>query len=197
MSDSPRRFPTPLLLTAVMGVLILIALLTFTLIRSWDNAPDQSALLGKPAPNFSLPLLHDPSLQISNTDLAGAPYLLHVWGSWCAACATEQPVLTHFALSKRVRVIGYNWKDRREDALQWLEQLGNPYLAVVSDPEGKTAMDWGVTAAPTTFLIDGRGIVRWHHKGALNQQIIEHKLLPILADIEHSPTAAPALHQAP
>lgn len=73
MSDSPRRFPTPLLLTGVMGVLILIALLTFTLMRSWDNAPDQSALLGKPAPNFSLPLLHDPSLQISNTDLAGAP----------------------------------------------------------------------------------------------------------------------------
>lgn len=94
-------------------------------------------------------------------------------------------------------MIGYNWKDRREDALQWLEQLGNPYLAVVSDPEGKTAIDWGVTAAPTTFLIDGRGIVRWHHKGALNQQMIEHKLLPILADIEHSPTAAPALHQAP
>lgn len=96
-----------------------------------------------------------------------------------------------------MRVIGYNWKDRREDALQWLEQLGNPYLLVVSDAEGKTAIDWGVTTAPATFLIDGRGIVRWNHSGALNQDMIEHKLLPALADIERSPTAAPALHPAP
>ncbi|HHW4678398.1 MAG TPA: DsbE family thiol:disulfide interchange protein [Xylella sp.] len=198
MSDSPRRFPVPLLLGGAIAFLLLTALLTFTVIRFWNTTYGEahSALIGKPAPTFSLPVLHDPSIHVSSTDLAGAPYLLHVWGSWCAVCADEQPVLSRFALSKRVRVVGYNWKDRREDALQWLERLGNPYLVVLSDPEGKTAIDWGVTTAPETFLIDGRGIVRWNHSGALNQDMIEHKLLPALAEIESSPTAAPALHPA-
>lgn len=75
MSDSPRRLPVPLLLAGAIALLILIALLTFAVMRSWDTARDQvsSALIGKSAPTFSLPLLHDPSMEISSTDLAGAP----------------------------------------------------------------------------------------------------------------------------
>ncbi|WP_394697283.1 DsbE family thiol:disulfide interchange protein [Pseudoxanthomonas japonensis] len=143
-----------------------------------------SPLIGKPAPAFELPLLHDPARRVTNADLAGQPYVMNVWGSWCPECRVEHPILTKFALTKRVRFIGYNLKDEREDALRWLEQFGNPYMMVVADLEGRTAIDWGIYGAPETFLVDGNGIIRWKHVGAIDQAIIDHQLIPALEKIE-------------
>ncbi len=152
--------------------------------RNPDRDALPSALIGKPAPDFDLPLLHDPGHRLSSKKLRGAPYVLNVWGSWCAECRVEHPVLTRFAESKRVRVIGYNWKDERADALRWLEQFGNPFMAVVTDTEGKTAIDWGVYGAPETFLVDGKGIVRWKHVGPLTDTVVMEELLPALEAAE-------------
>jgi len=91
-----------------------------------------------------------------------------------------------------VRVIGYNWKDEPADALRWLEQLGNPFMVVLSDIEGRTAIDWGVSAAPETFLVDGSGIVRWKYSGALTQQVVDTRLLPELEKIERTAGQAAA-----
>ena len=143
-----------------------------------------SPLIGKPAPAFDLPLLHEPTKRVTNADLAGQPYVMNVWGSWCAECRVEHPVLTRFAETKRVRVIGYNWKDERADALRWLEQFGNPFMAVVADTEGKTAIDWGIYGAPETFLVDGKGIVRWKHVGPLTDTVVMEELLPALEAAE-------------
>lgn len=143
-----------------------------------------SPLIGKPAPAFDLPLLHDPARRVTNADLAGQPYVMNVWGSWCPECRVEHPVLTKFALTKRVRFIGYNLKDEREDALRWLEQFGNPYMMVVADLEGRTAIDWGIYGAPETFLVDGQGVIRWKHVGAIDQAIIDQQLIPALEKIE-------------
>ncbi|GAA4864660.1 DsbE family thiol:disulfide interchange protein [Luteimonas vadosa] len=143
-----------------------------------------SPLIGKAAPAWSLPLLHEPDRRLSSEDLRGAPYVLNVWGSWCPECRTEHPVLTRFAETKRVRVVGYDWKDERADALRWLEQFGNPYWAVVADIEGRTAIDWGVYGAPETFLVDGNGIVRWKHVGPMDDDDIERGLLPALESLE-------------
>ena len=143
-----------------------------------------SPLIGKPAPAFDLPLLHDPAKRVTNADLAGQPYVMNVWGSWCPECRVEHPILTKFALTKRVRFIGYNLKDEREDALRWLEQFGNPYMMVVADLEGRSAIDWGIYGAPETFLVDGNGVIRWKHVGAINQAIIDHQLIPALEKIE-------------
>ena len=143
-----------------------------------------SPLIDKPAPAFDLPLLHDPAKRVTNADLAGQPYVMNVWGSWCPECRVEHPILTKFALTKRVRFIGYNLKDEREDALRWLEQFGNPYMMVVADLEGRTAIDWGIYGAPETFLVDGNGIIRWKHVGAIDQAIIDHQLIPALEKIE-------------
>ncbi|MCH2090621.1 MAG: DsbE family thiol:disulfide interchange protein [Pseudoxanthomonas sp.] len=143
-----------------------------------------SPLIGKPAPAFDLPLLHEPNKRVTNTDLAGQPYVMNVWGSWCPECRVEHPVLTQFALTKRVRFIGYNLKDERPDALRWLEQFGNPYMMVLADVEGRTAIDWGIYGAPETFLVDGNGVIRWKHVGAIDQAIIDHQLIPALEKIE-------------
>ncbi|CAN7387414.1 DsbE family thiol:disulfide interchange protein [Pseudoxanthomonas sp. LjRoot168] len=143
-----------------------------------------SPLIGKPAPAFDLPLLHDPAKRTTNADLAGQPYVMNVWGSWCPECRVEHPILTKFALTKRVRFIGYNLKDEREDALRWLDQFGNPYMMVVADLEGRTAIDWGIYGAPETFLVDGQGVIRWKHVGAIDQAIIDNQLIPALEKIE-------------
>ena len=145
-----------------------------------------SPLIGKPAPPFDLPLLHEPNKRVTNADLAGQPYVMNVWGSWCPECRVEHPVLTQFALTKRVRFIGYNLKDERPDALRWLEQFGNPYMMVLADVEGRTAIDWGIYGAPETFLIDRNGVIRWKHVGPLTDEIIAKELMPALQKGEGS-----------
>lgn len=149
-----------------------------------DREALPSPLIGKPAPAFELPLLHDPATRIDNADLAGAPYVMNVWGSWCPECRVEHPVLTKFALTKRVRFIGYNLKDERSEALRWLEQFGNPYMLVIADEDGRAAIDWGIYGAPETFLVDGKGIVRWKHVGAVTDEIIAKELIPALEKAE-------------
>ncbi|MEJ7746216.1 MAG: DsbE family thiol:disulfide interchange protein [Luteimonas sp.] len=152
--------------------------------RNPDRDALPSPLIGKPAPQFSLPVLHEPGRIVALQDLRGAPFVLNVWGSWCPECRVEHPVLTRFAESKRVRVVGYNLKDERADALRWLEQFGNPFWLVVADIEGKDAIDWGIYGAPETFLVDGNGIIRWKHVGPLSDAIVAKELLPALQKIE-------------
>ncbi len=199
MSESrPRRLPTAALIAGTLLFLGLAGLLIYAVKRSGQPDRDSlpSALIGKPAPEFELPLLHDPSVRAHARDLRGAPYILNVWGSWCPACREEHPILSRFALTKRVRVIGYNWKDERSDALHWLEQLGNPYFLVLADQDGRTAIDWGIAAAPETFLVDAQGIVRWKHSGMLTEAIIQQELIPELLKIERPTASTAALHAA-
>jgi len=170
-----------------LGVFAALALLLAAgvwLSRRPDREALPSPLIGKPAPAFSLPVLHEPGRRVTLGDLEGAPFLLNVWGSWCPACRVEHPVLTRFAETKRLRVIGYNWKDERADALRWLEQFGNPYWMVLVDYEGRHAIDWGIYGAPETYLVDAAGVIRWKHVGPLDDVVVAEELLPAIAALE-------------
>jgi cytochrome c biogenesis protein CcmG/thiol:disulfide interchange protein DsbE len=171
----------PLAMFAALAVLLAAGVL---LSRKPDRDVLPSTLIGKPAPAFSLPVLHEPGRMVSLADLAGAPFVLNVWGSWCPTCREEHPVLTRFAETKRVRVIGLDWKDDPADARRWLEQYGNPYWLVVADGDGRTVIDLGVAAAPETFLVDAHGIVRWKKAGALTDETIRYELLPALRRLD-------------
>lgn len=171
----------PLAVFAALAVLLAAGV---WLSRNPDREALPSPLLDKQAPAFALPVLHEPTRTVHLADLAGAPFVLNVWGSWCPSCREEHPVLTRFAETKRVRVVGYNWKDERDDALRWLDQFGNPYWLVLSDPDSRYALDWGIYGAPETFLVDARGIVRWKHVGPLTDAIIQAELLPALTRAE-------------
>lgn len=143
-----------------------------------------SPLIGKAAPAFDLPLLHEPGKRLSLADLSGKPFVMNVWGSWCPECRVEHPTIARFAYTKRVRFVGYNLKDDREDAIRWLEEYDNPYSDVIADVDGRTAIDWGIYGAPETFLVDAKGIVRWKHVGAITDQIIASELIPALEKAE-------------
>ncbi|MGY3264933.1 DsbE family thiol:disulfide interchange protein [Lysobacter sp. HA35] len=171
----------PLAVFAALAVLLAAGV---WLSRKPDREALPSPLIGKAAPEFALPSLHQPQRIVRAADLRGAPYVLNVWGSWCPACREEHPVITRFAETKRVRVIGYDLKDVREDALRWLEQFNNPYWLVIADEAGTTAIDFGIYGAPETFLIDAQGRVRWKHVGPLTDAIIRDELLPQLQGLE-------------
>ena len=178
---SPAARWLPLLVFAALAALLLAGVI---LSRTQNREALPSPLIGKPAPAFELPVLHEPGRLVASTELAGQPYLLNVWGSWCPECRTEHPVLTRFAETKRVRVIGYNLKDEHADALRWLEQFGNPYWLVLTDYEGRHAIDWGIYGAPETFLVDGNGLIRWKHVGPVSDAVLEQQMLPVLAQVE-------------
>lgn len=140
----------------------------------------QSPLVGRPAPDFALPDFAKPSQIVRQSDLRGQPYLLNVWASWCASCRVEHPVITDLALSGRITVIGYNYKDERAAAERWLRQLGNPYHRILVDESGRSAIEWGIYGTPETFLVDAEGIVRWKHVGPIAPATVERELLPLL-----------------
>ena len=190
--NGPAKAPGLPVVAVVLGALFfigLVGLMLYGVVRSGDADRDvlPSALINRPAPDFVLPVLHDPSVTIAGADLRGAPYLLNVWGSWCYACREEHAVLTAFAETKRMRVVGYNWKDGKEDALRWLEQFGNPFYVVLADPEGRYALDWGVAGAPETFVVDAEGIVRWKYTGPLTDEVVATQLMPLVEQLERTP----------
>ena len=187
--NGPAKAPGLPVVAVVLGALFfigLVGLMLYGVVRSGDADRDvlPSALIGKPAPDFTLPVLHNPDFQVSAAELRGAPYLLNVWGSWCPECRVEHPVISRFAYTKRVRFIGYDLKDDRSDALRWLEQFGNPYMLVLADEDGRAAIDWGIYGAPETFLVDANGIVRWKRVGAVTQDVLDEQLIPALEKLE-------------
>lgn len=149
-----------------------------------DTSAIPSPLVGKPAPAFSLPVLGEPGRLVSNDDLRGEPYLLNVWGSWCPACRDEHPVITELAQSGRIKVVGYDYKDEPEDAQRWLQQFGNPYSLVITDQDGRAALDWGIYGAPETFLVDAQGVIRWKFVGPITPELVQQQLLPALETLE-------------
>jgi cytochrome c biogenesis protein CcmG/thiol:disulfide interchange protein DsbE len=137
----------------------------------------QSALLGKTVPDFSLPVLGNPGMNLTNTQLAGRPWVLNVWGTWCAACRDEHPVLLDIAKQNALPLVGLDWKDEDDAALDWLKQLGNPYSVVVADRDGRTAINFGVYGAPETFFIDADGRVQYRHVGAMTAEVWQREFL--------------------
>ena len=162
-----------------LGFLALLVLLGIGLKLNPREVP--SPLIGKPAPPFELPLLHEPDKRFTQKDMLGSVWVLNVWASWCPPCLQEHPVVTE--LSKSVAVIGLNYKDAREDALPWLRKNGDPYRLSVYDAAGRIAMDYGVYGVPETYVIDQRGVIRYKHIGPLTPEVARQKLEPLLKEL--------------
>ncbi len=160
------RFLIPVVVFAVLAGILYVGV-----VRSPNRSTMQSALLGKPAPDFSLPVLGEPGRKLSLADLKGRPWVLNVWGTWCPECRVEHQALLDIARENRVTFVGLNWKDEDAAALQWLEQLGNPYHVVAVDADGRTAIDFGVYGAPETFFVDANGQVQYRHVGAMTPEV--------------------------
>jgi len=145
-----------------------------------------SPLIGKPAPDFRLPQLHQPEKTFSPAELRGKAWVLNVWASWCAACRDEHPVLTDFARTGLAPVYGLNYKDKRDDAIQWLKRFGDPYVVSIVDAEGRVGIDYGVYGVPETYVIDRQGVIRYKRIGPVTKDIVDRKIVPLLVELNRN-----------
>ncbi len=171
------RFLIPLALFVV-----LVAFLAIGLRLNPRYVP--SPLIGKPAPDFTLPDVKDPDKTVSRKDLLGKVTLVNVWASWCVSCRAEHPLWVALARSGKVAIYGINYKDRREDALRWLELYGDPYIASAFDQDGRVAIEWGVYGTPETFVVDKAGIIRYKQVGPVTEEVLNKKLLPLIEELQ-------------
>lgn len=143
-----------------------------------------SPLINKPAPAFNLPQLHDPSKQFSTQDMLGQVWLLNVWASWCVSCRQEHPVLMNLARQNIVPIYGLDYKDKRENGLEWLQNGGDPYVLSASDIEGRIGIDYGVYGVPETYVIDKQGVIRYKEIGPVTEENLKNKILPLVAELQ-------------
>jgi cytochrome c biogenesis protein CcmG/thiol:disulfide interchange protein DsbE len=115
--------------------------------------------------------------------MRGKVWMLNVWASWCIACRDEHPYLFEYAKSGAAPIVGLNYKDRREDALGWLGELGDPYLLSAVDLEGRVGMDYGVYGAPESYIIDKSGTIRHKHVGPVTPDVWSKKFLPLIQEL--------------
>ena len=166
----------------VIGIFAaLVVLLAVGLTLNPREVP--SPLIGKPAPDFTLPLLQQPDKSFSRKDMLGKVWILNVWASWCAPCIAEHPVVSELAKEGPAPVVGLNYKDARENALPWLKRHGDPFYLTVSDVAGRIGIDYGVYGVPETYVIDKRGVIRFKHIGPLSREIAQKKVQPLVKEL--------------
>ena len=156
----------------------------FLLVGLWKDPREiPSPLIGKPAPGFELPRLHEPAQTWTPAQMTGQVWLLNVFASWCVPCLVEHPLLVQMSRDKVLPIVGFNYKDEPGAATAWLAKHGDPYAAVVADRTGSVAFDYGVYGVPESFLIDRTGTIRFKHVGPLTPEIVRDRLLPLAREL--------------
>lgn len=170
------RFGLPLAVFALLVLLLGIGL-------GLNPREVPSPLIGRAAPHFVLPQLHEPQKTFSPAEMKGTVWILNVWASWCAACREEHPLLVDLAKSGIVPIYGLNYKDRREDGIAWLRRFGDPYRLSLHDFDGRVGIDYGVYGVPETYLIDRQGVIRYKRIGPVTPEIVQKTILPLIREL--------------
>ena len=169
----------PLILFVLLGILLAVGL---KISDSKTHIP--SPLIGRPVPEFNLPTLYEPGRQVSQEDLLGEPYLVNFFGSWCPTCVYEHPVITDLSKMSNLLIVGLNFRDEPQDAMAWLSQYGDPYDEIIVDYSGEISIEFGVYAAPESFLVAPDGEVVYKHIGALTPEVITETILPMVEEMK-------------
>lgn len=165
--------------------LAIFAALAFTFATQLESGRDvseiPSALLGTKAPPLDLPALDGSNRPaLTTAAISGKLTLVNVFASWCVPCRDEHPLLLALSKDPRLTVVGINYKDRNDNALRFLGELGNPFQAIGVDPNGKAAIDWGVYGIPESYLVAPDGKILFKKVGPFDPQSIETQLMPAI-----------------
>ncbi|MDJ0608055.1 MAG: DsbE family thiol:disulfide interchange protein [Kiloniellales bacterium] len=141
----------------------------------------RSALIDKPVPDFALPPVPETETPgLDTAHLSGEVTLVNFFASWCIPCRAEHPLLMELAEDPSIRLVGINYRDPPPAGARWLASLGNPYRRIGLDDKGRTAIDWGVSGVPETFIIDREGRIRHQHIGPIHPRQLEEEIIPVL-----------------
>ena len=177
------------LLIAFLPLVVFIALsgvFLYQLGSGKDASEIPSVLIGTRAPSLDLPPLDGlnsngaPVPALTDAAIEGKLALVNVWASWCVPCRQEHPILLELARDPRIELVGINYKDKNDNALRFLGELGNPFAAIGVDPVGKAAIDWGVYGIPETYLVAPDGEILFKQIGPFTVESLRDKLLPAI-----------------
>ena len=161
-------------LVPVLAFVILAAYFAKALISDRDPNELPSALLDRPVPGFVLPGL-------AASDFAGKLVVVNFFASWCVPCRIEHPSMLRLSRNPAVTLYGIAYKDKDADSAKFLADLGNPYLGIGADRDGRAGIDFGVYGVPETYVIDRAGRIRQRYVGPMTLQRLDQELLPLLA----------------
>ena len=179
-SRSRWSYLGPLVVFAIIAVFLGIGLT-----RNPREVP--SPLIDKPVPQFRLAPVKGRTLGLASEDLKGEVSVVNVFASWCTACRDEHPLWMALARERALPIHGLNYKDKPDDALRWLAELGDPYTRTGADLDGRVGIDWGVYGVPETFVIDRQGRIRRKIIGAINRRIVDEELIPLVRQLRAEP----------
>ncbi len=169
---SPLMFLPPVLFAG------LAAMFFFGLDKAGDTSLP-STREGGPAPSVNLTQLGDYPTFDDSALVAPGVKLVNYWASWCVPCRVEHPVLEQ--LSKEgVKIYGINYKDDPKKAMAFLADMGNPFIAIGADANGRNAINWGVYGVPETFVIDSSGTILLRFAGPMTKQIFKDRIKPVM-----------------
>ncbi|GLT07883.1 thiol:disulfide interchange protein [Sulfitobacter porphyrae] len=161
--------------------LIFAAFVALAAVGMFRDDPEglPSTLVGQAAPGIPEAALEGFPPATARMLASGEVTLVNFWASWCPPCRVEHPKLLELAKAG-LPIVGINFKDQAGTARSYLEDEDNPFVGVGFDPQGRTAIDWGVTAPPETFILDGDGTVLFRFAGPLVGSDYEQRFLPAL-----------------
>ena len=161
--------------------LIFAAFVALAAVGMYRDDPEglPSTLVGQQAP--AMPEAELPGYARATDDMLrrGEVSLVNFWASWCPPCRAEHPKLLEMQ-AEGMNIIGVNFKDTEKNATTYLEDEASPFAGVGFDPQGRVAIDWGVTAPPETFIVGGDGTVLFRFAGPLVGSDYEQRFLPAL-----------------
>ncbi|MFT4748757.1 MAG: cytochrome c biogenesis protein CcmG/thiol:disulfide interchange protein DsbE [Pseudohongiellaceae bacterium] len=146
-----------------------------------DTKALPSMLIDKPMPEFLLTTVDGD--EVTNDDLPAQAFLLNIWGSYCLPCLIEHPTFMRLAEEGEIPVVGVNYRDRQNLALNWLDDNGNPFEFSILDESGRFGIDLGVYGAPETYLVDGDGVIRYRHVSVLDESVWREEFMPAIAEL--------------
>ncbi|WHA41423.1 DsbE family thiol:disulfide interchange protein [Agrobacterium larrymoorei] len=150
-------------------------------VNGLDVSAIPSALIGTKAPSLALPPLEGANVPaLTDAAIKGKLTLVNVFASWCVPCRQEHPMLKELSKDERLNIVGINYKDKSDNALRFLGELGNPYAAIGIDPNGKAAIDWGVYGIPETYLVGPDGTIIYKQVGPIDAATYDRELIPAI-----------------
>lgn len=168
MSGEGKRINWALWLPLALFALF-IGLAVIGLVRPADPNV-ASAMIGKPLPGFDLRPAVDDRPGLKTADMAdGKPRLLNIFASWCIPCAVEAPQLAQLRAAG-AEIDGVAIRDRKEDVTAFLARNGNPFRRIGADDVSTVQMGIGSSGVPETFVIDGKGVIRYQHIGEIRPE---------------------------
>ncbi|PSW17599.1 DsbE family thiol:disulfide interchange protein [Photobacterium sanctipauli] len=177
--------------TRFIPLIAVIAVIGIIAVSMSNDQPSSLARVEKtPIPQFQVPTFSPTAVLASESMFKDRLTLLNVWASWCAVCQSEHPFLMSLAESKRIDIVGLNYRDSMIDARGILQRTGNPYHTVLYDPKGQLALDLGVYGTPESYLVDQQGNIRYRYSGALDEQIWQEQFEPVIQLIKEQQDAS-------